>query len=131
LPASWPLAAAPEWLASIRARLPELPAARRNRYVADLGLSAYDAAVIVNDFAATALFAFLVAWKEYLFALALTSEDSMYLLTVGIANLFGESRVAWNEVMAAAMVATVPALVFYIFLERHMVRGLTAGAVKG
>lgn len=81
--------------------------------------------------AATALFAFLVAWKEYLFALALTSEESMYLLTVGIANLFGETRVAWNEVMAAAMLATVPALVFYMFLERHMVRGLTAGAVKG
>jgi multiple sugar transport system permease protein len=81
--------------------------------------------------AATALFAFLVAWKEYLFALALTSEESMYVLTVGIANLFGETRVAWNEVMAAAMLATVPALVFYMFLERHMVRGLTAGAVKG
>ena len=81
--------------------------------------------------AATALFAFLVAWKEYLFALALTSDESMYVLTVGIGNLFGEVRVAWNEVMAAAMIATVPALVFYAFLERHMVRGLTAGAVKG
>jgi multiple sugar transport system permease protein len=81
--------------------------------------------------AATALFAFLVAWKEYLFALALTSEDSMYVLTVGLANLFGEVRVAWNEVMAGAIIATVPALVFYAFLEKHMVRGLTAGAVKG
>lgn len=81
--------------------------------------------------AATALFAFLVAWKEYLFALALTSEDSMYVLTLGLANLFGEVRVAWNEVMAGAIIATVPALVFYAFLEKHMVRGLTAGAVKG
>ena len=51
-----PLVAAPEWLASIKARLPELPAARRNRYVAELGLSAYDASVIVNDSAATGLF---------------------------------------------------------------------------
>ncbi len=81
--------------------------------------------------AATALFAFLVAWKEYLFALALTSEDSMYVLTLGLANLFGEVRVAWNEVMAGAIIATLPALVFYAFLEKHMVRGLTAGAVKG
>jgi multiple sugar transport system permease protein len=81
--------------------------------------------------AATALFAFLVAWKEYLFALALTSEESMYVLTLGIGNLFAEVRVAWNEVMAAAMIATVPALIFYSFLERHMVRGLTAGAIKG
>jgi multiple sugar transport system permease protein len=81
--------------------------------------------------AATALFAFLVAWKEYLFALALTSEESMYVLTLGIGNLFAEVRVAWNEVMAAAMIATLPALIFYAFLERHMVRGLTAGAIKG
>jgi aspartyl-tRNA(Asn)/glutamyl-tRNA(Gln) amidotransferase subunit B len=51
-----PLVAPPEWLAEIKARLPELPAARRNRYGTDLGLSAYDAAVIVNDAAATALF---------------------------------------------------------------------------
>jgi aspartyl-tRNA(Asn)/glutamyl-tRNA(Gln) amidotransferase subunit B len=51
-----PLVTTPEWLAQIKARLPELPAARRNRYVADLGLSAYDASVIVNDAAATALF---------------------------------------------------------------------------
>jgi aspartyl-tRNA(Asn)/glutamyl-tRNA(Gln) amidotransferase subunit B len=51
-----PLTAAPEWLEEIRARLPELPAARRNRYVTSLGLSAYDAGVIVNDAAATALF---------------------------------------------------------------------------
>ena len=53
------------------------------------------------------------------------------MLTLGIGNLFAEVRVAWNEVMAAAMIATVPALIFYAFLERHMVRGLTAGAIKG
>jgi aspartyl-tRNA(Asn)/glutamyl-tRNA(Gln) amidotransferase subunit B len=51
-----PLLTSPEWLAEIKARLPELPAARRRRYQAALGLSAYDASVIVNDVAATALF---------------------------------------------------------------------------
>jgi aspartyl-tRNA(Asn)/glutamyl-tRNA(Gln) amidotransferase subunit B len=51
-----PLVTSPEWLAEIKARLPELPAARRIRYGTDLGLSAYDAGVIVNDAAATALF---------------------------------------------------------------------------
>ena len=51
-----PLVTSPEWLAEIKARLPELPAARRSRYGTDLGLSAYDAGVIVNDAAATALF---------------------------------------------------------------------------
>jgi aspartyl-tRNA(Asn)/glutamyl-tRNA(Gln) amidotransferase subunit B len=51
-----PLVTTPEWLAAIRTRLPELPAARRMRYQADLGLSAYDASVIVNDAAVTTLF---------------------------------------------------------------------------
>ena len=51
-----PLVTSPEWLAEIRARLPELPAARRTRYREALGLSAYDAGVLVNDAAATALF---------------------------------------------------------------------------
>jgi aspartyl-tRNA(Asn)/glutamyl-tRNA(Gln) amidotransferase subunit B len=51
-----PLVTSPEWLAEIKARLPELPAARRARYSTYLGLSAYDAGVIVNDAAATALF---------------------------------------------------------------------------
>jgi aspartyl-tRNA(Asn)/glutamyl-tRNA(Gln) amidotransferase subunit B len=51
-----PLVTTPEWLAEIRSRLPELPAARRARYQSELGLSAYDAGVIVNDAAATELF---------------------------------------------------------------------------
>ena len=51
-----PLLTTPEWLAVIRSRLPELPAARRTRYRDAFGLSAYDAAVLVNDAAATALF---------------------------------------------------------------------------
>jgi len=51
-----PLATTPEWLVEIRSRLPELPAARRARYQKDLGLSAYDAGVIVNDSAASELF---------------------------------------------------------------------------
>ncbi len=51
-----PLETTPEWLAEIKARLPELPAARRTRYRDSFGLSAYDAAVLVNDAAAMALF---------------------------------------------------------------------------
>jgi multiple sugar transport system permease protein len=81
--------------------------------------------------AATAMFAFLVAWKEYLFALALTTDESREVITVALSNMFSEDRVAWNDVMAAAVIVSVPALLIYSFLERHMVRGITAGAVKG
>jgi ABC-type glycerol-3-phosphate transport system permease component len=50
---------------------------------------------------------------------------------VAIAGLFAETRTPWNYVMAAAVITTIPALVLYVFLERYMVKGLTAGAVKG
>jgi len=81
--------------------------------------------------AATALFSFLVAWNEFLFAVALTSKPDMYLVTVGIASNIGQFRVQWNDLMASAVLASIPTIVLYVFLERYLVQGLTAGAVKG
>ncbi|MEA4907076.1 MAG: carbohydrate ABC transporter permease [Chloroflexi bacterium] len=81
--------------------------------------------------AATTLFGFLVAWNHYLFAMGLTTTPEMYTLPVGIAALNGEFRVAWNELMAGAIIASLPALVLYLLLQKWFVKGLTAGAVKG
>jgi ABC-type glycerol-3-phosphate transport system permease component len=81
--------------------------------------------------AATALFSFLVAWNHYLFAVGLATSPDMYTLPVGIAYTIGEFRVAWNELMAGATIASVPILILYAALERYFVEGLTAGAVKG
>jgi ABC-type glycerol-3-phosphate transport system permease component len=80
---------------------------------------------------ATAVFSFLVGWNEFLFALILTTERSMSVITVGLASLVGEFKTQWNELMAAAVVGSVPAMVLYSLLERFLVRGLTAGATKG
>ncbi len=80
---------------------------------------------------ATAIFSFLVAWNEYLFAVVLATRESMYVVTVGIASNIGQFRIQWNELMAGAVLATVPTIVLYALLERHLVRGLSAGAVKG
>jgi len=80
---------------------------------------------------ATAIFSFLVAWNEYLFAVVLATRENMYVVTVGIASNIGQFRIQWNELMAEAVLATVPTIVLYAFLERHLVRGLSAGAVKG
>ena len=55
----------------------------------------------------------------------------MFVLSVGIANMVGEYRVQWNELMAAAFVAALPVMVLYSLLERHLVDAITAGAVKG
>ncbi len=81
--------------------------------------------------AATVLFGFLVAWNHYLFAMGLTTSPNMYTLPVGIASLVGEYRVYWNELMAGAIIASMPALLLYVFLQKWFVQGLTAGAVKG
>jgi ABC-type glycerol-3-phosphate transport system permease component len=80
---------------------------------------------------AVALFTFLIAWNSYVWALVLTTDSSMFVLSVGIANMVGEYRVQWNELMAAAVVAAVPVMVLFAFLERHLVAAITAGAVKG
>ena len=80
---------------------------------------------------AVALFTFLIAWNSYVWALVLTTDSSMYVLSVGIANMVGEYRVQWNELMAAAVIAAVPVMVLYSLLERHLVSAITAGAVKG
>lgn len=81
--------------------------------------------------AATTLFGFLVAWNHYLFAMGLVTSPDMYTLPVGIASLVGEFRVAWNELMAGAMIASGPALFLFLLLRKWFVAGLTAGAVKG
>jgi multiple sugar transport system permease protein len=80
---------------------------------------------------AVALFTFLIAWNSYVWALVLTTDASMFVLSVGIANMVGEYRVQWNELMAAAVIAAVPVMVLYSLLERHLVNAITAGAVKG
>jgi ABC-type glycerol-3-phosphate transport system permease component len=80
---------------------------------------------------AVALFTFLISWNAYVWALVLTTDPSMFVLSVGIANMVGEYRVQWNELMAAAVIAALPVMVLFAFLEKHLVSAITAGAVKG
>lgn len=80
---------------------------------------------------AVALFTFLIAWNSYLWALVLTTDASMHVLSVGVANMVGEYRVEWNELMAAAVIAAVPVMLLFSFLEKHLVNAITSGAVKG
>lgn len=86
--------------------------------------------VALPGVAATIIFSFLLAWNEFLFALVLLTTPSMYTITLGIANNIGQMRIQWNDLMAASVIATIPTIVLYAFLERHLVSGLTAGAIK-
>jgi multiple sugar transport system permease protein len=78
----------------------------------------------------TAAFAFLTAWGEFIFAVVLTSGPSVAPLTIAISQFFGQFGRDWNEIMALNVMATIPLLVIFIFLQRWVVQGMTAGAVK-
>lgn len=81
--------------------------------------------------AAVAVFGFLQAWNQYLWPLLVTNEDSMRTVQIGLAALRGREIDSLNVVMAGTVIAAVPMLILLILFQRQLVRGLTAGALKG
>lgn len=74
---------------------------------------------------------FITAYaQQFLFALTFNSKNHLNPLPVGLYQFFGHQEVRWNELMAASIVGVLPVLVLYVFLQRYIVAGLTAGAVK-
>ena len=68
--------------------------------------------------------------QQFIFALTFNSKTQFMPLPIGLFAYFGRQEVAWNELMAASFVGILPALVIIVFLQRYLVAGLTAGAVK-
>jgi trehalose/maltose transport system permease protein len=83
--------------------------------------------------AATALLAFIAAWNEFLFALTFTLSSDERTVPVAIALITGSSsnELPWGDIMAASVMVTVPLVLLVLMFQRHIVSGLTAGAVKG
>ena len=83
--------------------------------------------------AATGLLAFIVAWNEFLFALTFTLSTEKRTVPVAIALITGASayELPWGRIMAASVIVTVPLILLVLALQRRIVSGLTAGAVKG
>lgn len=87
--------------------------------------------IVMPGLVATGVYAFLLAWNEFLFAVTLTQSTNMRLVPVGIALLVGEHAYQWNLMMAMSAAASLPLLVMFIFLQKYLISGLTVGAVKG
>lgn len=87
--------------------------------------------LIAPSIAATAVIAFFHAWNEYVFAVTFIFTPSIQPASVGIANFIGELGTPIQTVMAVALMFTLPAVVFYLFAQKYVVAGMTAGAVKG
>jgi ABC-type glycerol-3-phosphate transport system permease component len=79
----------------------------------------------------TAILTFVYCWNEFLFALSFTVGQDRHTVPVAIALFRGQHRVPWGEILAGAVVATVPVTLLVMLFQRRIVRGLTAGAVKG
>lgn len=85
----------------------------------------------VPGVATTAILTFIYSWNEFLFALSFTVGPDRQTVPVAIALFRGQYQVPWGEILAAAVVATVPVAAMVLIFQRRIVQGLTAGAVKG
>lgn len=86
--------------------------------------------IMLPGIVATATYAFLLCWTEYLFALAFLTQTGMKTLPLGLYQFFGDDRVDWGAVMAASAIATLPTLILFLPLQSRLAGGLTAGAMK-
>lgn len=82
---------------------------------------------------ATFVFTFIIAWNEYIYSLILIQSESNKTISLGLAILTGSSKAVYSYGMLSAggVLAIVPLLIFFSFIQRHLVGGFTAGAVKG
>jgi multiple sugar transport system permease protein len=79
---------------------------------------------------AAAIFTFMNAWNEFLFALTFISDENKAPITVGLFHFVGHFRVQWNYLMAASLVTTAIVLVLFLTVQKHLTRGLLGGALK-
>lgn len=81
--------------------------------------------------ATSAILTFVYCWNEFLFAFVFTLGPERYTAPVAIALFRGQYQMSWGQVLAAAVVATVPVTLLILLFQQRIVQGLTAGAVKG
>ena len=86
--------------------------------------------LLVPGIAATAVFALIFSWNEFVFAVFLTSSEEARTAPPAIAGLIGGTTIDWGLVAASAMVFAVPVLLFAVLVRKHLVAGVTLGAVR-
>jgi multiple sugar transport system permease protein len=87
--------------------------------------------LIAPTLAAASVIAFFHGWNEYVFAQTFITEDRLHTASVGLAGFVGELSTPIHSVMAVGFIYTLPAVAFYLMVQKHVVSGMTAGSVKG
>lgn len=122
------------WL--LRAFFQSIPLALEKAALID-GASRLEAVVYVvlplalPGIIATSIFTFILAWNDYIFVRILITSDELKTLSVGIADLYNATVIDWGMIMSGSMLITVPVLVFFVFVQRYLIAGWGAGAMKG
>jgi len=80
---------------------------------------------------AASIFSFIGSWDEFIFALTFTSSDEVRTLPIGLQRFIGSYEIYWNHLGAASVLTTIPVIILFLFIQKYMVKGLTAGSVKG
>jgi multiple sugar transport system permease protein len=79
---------------------------------------------------ATAIYAFIQAWNEYVYAFTFLNDDRLLTLPVGLQRFFSEYSTNWPGLMAASFIMSVPVVALFLLLQKYFVRALTEGAIK-
>ncbi|RAX43970.1 carbohydrate ABC transporter permease [Arthrobacter sp. AQ5-06] len=87
--------------------------------------------LVAPSMAAAAVITFFDGWNEYLFATTFIRDRSSWVGSTGLASFIGEFSTPLDTVFSAALVFTIPAIIFFLLMQRKIVSGLTAGSVKG
>ncbi|WP_371779988.1 carbohydrate ABC transporter permease [Streptosporangium subroseum] len=87
--------------------------------------------LVAPGLVATSIFSFITAWNEFVFALTLISDQGSYTMPVALRYFVSQRSVDWGGIMAASTLMTIPVIIFFLLVQRRMVSGLVAGAVKG
>jgi ABC-type glycerol-3-phosphate transport system permease component len=81
--------------------------------------------------AATAIFAFVLAWNEFAFANTFIDTPGLRTLPIGLRTFMGQYSTEWNVLMAASALTTLPVVLLFVFLQKYFIRGMTSGSIKG
>ena len=77
-----------------------------------------------------AVFSFIFAFGDFIYALSMMNQEHLQPATVGLYNFMGSQAIQWNSVMAFASLTALPLIIIFIVLQKKIVQGLSAGAIK-